>query len=62
MPIPASVPQPLTEPASVNAEGGMVIMEGPDGLAVTMTPAAAAKTGQNLMDAAERALAQARDA
>jgi hypothetical protein len=52
------VPQPETEPGVANAESGFVILDGPDGTAVTMTPPAAARTGQSLLSAA--ALAQDR--
>jgi hypothetical protein len=46
------VPQPETEPGVANAEGGFVILDGPDGTAVIMTPFAAAGTGQSLLSAA----------
>jgi len=43
--------QPLTEPAQASAEDGLVIMDGPDGFAVTLTPEAARITGQRLIEA-----------
>jgi hypothetical protein len=55
-----AVLQPRTEPAIAIAEEGLVLLDGPDGLAVTMTPAAAATTGKNLIDAAAEAEAQSR--
>jgi len=48
----SSVPQAQTEPGIATAEEGFVILDGPDGVAVTMTAAAAAKTGQSLLSAA----------
>ncbi|MBV1688474.1 hypothetical protein KRR38_12505 [Novosphingobium sp. G106] len=50
-----SVPQPQTEPGYASAEQGLVILDGPDGVAVTMTPDAAAKTGESLISAAATA-------
>lgn len=44
--------QPETEPGVASAEQGLVILDGPDGLALTMTADAAARTGQSLLDAA----------
>ena len=42
-----NIPQPQTEPGVATAEDGYVILDGPDGLAVTMTAAAATLTGQS---------------
>lgn len=53
-----SVPQPQTEPGNASAEDGLVILDGPDGIAVTMTPDAAEKTGQSLISAATVAAEQ----
>jgi len=53
-----SYEQPCSEPGKANAEQGMVILDGPDGVAVTMTPDAAEKTGQSLIEAAGKALRQ----
>lgn len=47
-----SLPQPQTEAGVANAEGGLVILDGPDGVAVTMTATAAAETGHRLIAAA----------
>ena len=44
-----------TLPGIATAESGVVILDGPDGVAVTMTPEAAAQTGRNLIQAAEAA-------
>ncbi len=60
MRVPDTVPQPETEPGVATAEAGVVILEGPDGVAVTMTPDAASGTGQSLLSAAETARGQSR--
>jgi hypothetical protein len=52
-------PQPLTEPGIASAEEGFVVLDGPDGLAITMTAGAAAQTGRNLICAAQIAKEQA---
>lgn len=49
----SSVPQTQTEPGIAAAENGVVILDGPDGVAVTMTAWAAAQTGQSLLSAAQ---------
>jgi len=43
------------------AEQGQVILEGPDGVNVTMTPDAAQGTAHSLLSAAEKATQQQRD-
>lgn len=53
-----NVPQPRTEAGIASAENGLVILDGPDGVAVTMTPIAAQQTGSNLILAAELAAKQ----
>jgi hypothetical protein len=58
---PNDTPQPQTEPGTASAEEGLVILDGPDGVAVTMTADAATKTAQSLLDAAGAAEEQARD-
>lgn len=55
----SNIPQPLTEPGVASAEGGLVILDGPDGVAITMTADAAAQTGHSLITAAELAAQQA---
>jgi hypothetical protein len=46
------------EASEVTAEQGEVIVEGPDGVAVTLTPDAAEETGKRLIKAASEARAQ----
>jgi hypothetical protein len=57
----SNTPQPETEPGIASAEDGLVVLDGPDGVAITMTPDAAQKTGQSLMSAAEIAEQQIAD-
>ena len=61
MPQPPAVTQPQTEPGIASAEDGLVVLDGPNGIAVTMTPRAAAQTGHNLVAAAEIAARQLAD-
>lgn len=42
------------------AEGGLVLLDGPDGVAVAMTPEAARATAQELIAAADEAAGQER--
>lgn len=52
---------PETKPGVATAESGQVILDGPDGVAVAMTPDAARETGLRLIaaaDAAERQSAE----
>ncbi|WEK43379.1 MAG: hypothetical protein P0Y64_00540 [Candidatus Sphingomonas colombiensis] len=51
-------PKPQAEAGIATAENGYVFLDGPDGVAVTMTSEAAAQTGINLIDAAARATQQ----
>lgn len=51
----SNTPQPQTEPGVASAEEGLVVLDGPDGVAVTMTADAAQKTGTSLISAAELA-------
>lgn len=53
-----SYEQPCSKPGRASAEQGMVVLDGPDGVAVTLTPYAAEKTGQSLIQAASDALRQ----
>ena len=48
-----------SQPSDVVAEQGDVIVEGPDGVAVTLTPEAAEETARRMMQAAEDARRQA---
>jgi hypothetical protein len=50
--------QPLAEPAEASAEDGHVIMEGPDGFAITLTAEAAMITGERLIEASRIARQQ----
>ena len=52
---PSTAPQPQRDPGIATAEDGVVILDGPNGVAITMTPEAAALTGRSLMSAAEQA-------
>jgi len=45
-------------PSDVSAEQGEVILEGPDGVAVTLTPEAAEETARRMLDAAAEARQQ----
>lgn len=45
-------PQPRSDAGIASAEDGLVVLDGPNGVAVTMTAKAAAQTGRNLIDAA----------
>lgn len=46
------------EASHVSAEKGEVIVDGPDGVAVSLTPRAAVETSDRLLDAAVRAHGQ----
>ena len=50
----------FAEASEVSAEEGDVIVEGPDGVAVTLTPDAAEETARRLTDAAAKARRQQR--
>jgi hypothetical protein len=52
---------PETKPGWAAAEHGQVTLDGPDGVAVTMTPFAARETGRRLMEAADLAEQQPAD-
>jgi len=47
--------EPCEEPGIASAIEGVVVLDGPDGVAVTMTPDAAAQTADSLKSAAEEA-------
>lgn len=51
-------PGPRRDPGVVSAEAGVVLLDGPDGVAVAMEPAAAEETGRRLIAAAEEARGQ----
>ena len=50
--------QIYNEPSKVSAEEGVVIVDGPDGIAVSLTPDAALETGGRLIDGAAEARGQ----
>ena len=49
---------PREDAGNATAEAGQVLLDGPDGVAVAMTPAAAEETGHRLIAAAEQARRQ----
>ena len=51
--------EPCSEPLTVTAEDGYVLVEGGCGVAITLTPVAAVETSDVLMDEAARAMGQA---
>jgi hypothetical protein len=52
--------KPREDAGRASAEDGVVILDGPDGVAVTMTPEAAALTAESLQAAAQLARTQPR--
>lgn len=58
MTISSAIPQPETVPGIASAEEGVVVLDGPAGVAVTMTAKAATQTGHSLISAAEAAQRQ----
>ena len=48
-------PMPEVEPGEANAEHGIVVLDGPDGVAVAMQPDPAEETGHRLIEAARQA-------
>lgn len=53
--------EPEAVPGVAVADQGIVLLDGPDGVAVAMTPEAAAETGRRLIAAAATAAAQRAD-
>lgn len=53
--------EPHEEPGTASAEVGMVMLDGPDGVAIAMTPDAAEATGRSLIAAAQQARGQSSD-
>lgn len=49
---------PLTEGGVASVEDGHVVLDGPDGVAITLSPEAALATAESLRAAAEQALAE----
>jgi hypothetical protein len=52
------VPKALTEAPTATVAEGFVLLDHPDGLALTLTPGVAAETGHRLIAAASEALEQ----
>lgn len=50
--------QPESEPGRASADNGVVILDGPDGVAVAIQPDAAEETGRRLIGAAKEAREQ----
>lgn len=50
--------QPYDEPGVASVEDGHVVLDGPDGIAITLTPEAAIATGESLARAGRDALEQ----
>jgi hypothetical protein len=50
--------EPEEDPGVATAEQGVVLLDGPDGVAIAMTPAAAEETGRRLVAAAQEAASQ----
>jgi len=48
--------RPCEAPGVASVEDGIVLLDGPDGIAVSMTPQAARDTAESLRQAAELAL------
>ena len=48
--------QPYDTAGNATVEDGHVVLDGPDGVAMTLTAEAAVATGRNLLEAGERAL------
>jgi hypothetical protein len=53
--------QPCTEAGKACAEEGQVLLDGPDGVAISLTPDAAEATGHELIQAADQARRQAHE-
>lgn len=52
------ITDPQNTPGNASAEAGFVMLDGPDGVAVAMSPAAAEETGRRLIAAAGEARGQ----
>jgi len=52
--------EPYADPGIASAEDGLVFLDGPDGIAIALTPEAAASMGRSLIEASEQALRQAK--
>jgi hypothetical protein len=56
---PRTILKPCEAPGTASAEEGVVLLDGPDGVAVAMTAEAALRTAESLLAAAARARGQA---
>ncbi len=54
-------PKPETEAGAASPEQGVVVLDGPDGVAVAMLPDPAEATGRSLIEAATEARKQTDD-
>ena len=54
----ATFTEPFDRAGVASAEEGTVVLDGPDGIAITLTAEAALQTGRSLMEAAEEARLQ----
>lgn len=54
--------EPFTDAGVATIEDGHVVLDGPDGIAITLTAEAAVATGQSLLKAGEQALGRRREA
>jgi hypothetical protein len=54
--------KPYDQPSDVAAEEGEVIVDGPDGVAVSLTPEAAVETSHRMLEAGMTAEGQRREA
>ncbi len=53
-----SAPKPLDRPSRIAAEDGEVLVDGPNGIALSLTPEAAEETSQRLLEGAALANGQ----
>ena len=58
MRLASMIESPHDEPSEVDAEEGEVIVDGPDGVAVSLTPEAADETSDRLLKGAAKARGQ----
>lgn len=56
--LPAMMDKTYETPSNVDAEDGHVMVDGPDGVAVSLTPEAAAETSDRLLFGAAKARGQ----
>ncbi len=51
--------EPFADAGVATVEDGHVVLDGPDGIAITLTAHAAVETGRSLVEAGEQALREA---